>query len=502
MTQASPTLETALMVIDGKDVEAAGGGWCETRDPATGRVLARIPKAGAADVDTAVRAAREAQPAWEGLGAFERGRLLLAIAERIAAQVEELTRLETLDVGKPLHEARVDVHHAERLFRFYGEAADKLPTEKLTVEGGIAFTDRIAHGVTGHITPWNYPIQLFARTVAPALAAGNACVVKPAEDTPLTSLAAARLALEAGLPPGVLNVVTGLGAEAGGALADHPDVDHLSFTGSRATGERVMVASARQMRPVMLELGGKSPSILLSDVDVAELVPTLRSAVLWNAGQTCDAQSRILVDRAIHADVVDALAADFAQVKIGPGVEDHDLGPLVSEIQHGRVSAHVGAARPARGSSSAAGAPADSTTDGSSSRRSSTSPTLRRRSPTTRCSDPCSRSCPSATNARPSAWQTVSGTTLPPPSGPRTSTAASDSRARSGPARSTSTAGGSALASSSRSAGSARADSAARRACARSTNTPRSRRRPSAWTPARRNVDTATLGESLSKQGA
>jgi aldehyde dehydrogenase (NAD+) len=349
MTQASPTLETALMVIDGKVVEAVGGGWFETRDPASGRVLARIPKGGAADVDAAVRAAREAQPAWEGLGAFERGRLLLAIAERMAAQVEELTRLETLDVGKPLHEARVDVHQAERLFRFYGEVADKLPTEKLTVDGGIAFTDRIAHGVTGHITPWNYPVQLFARTVAPALAAGNACVVKPAEDTPLTSLATARLALEAGLPPGVLNVVTGLGAEAGGALADHPDVDHLSFTGSRATGERVMVASARQMRPVMLELGGKSPSILLSDVDVAELVPTLRSAVLWNAGQTCDAQSRILVDRAIHADVVDALAADFAQVKIGPGVEDHDLGPLVSEIQHGRVSAHVGAARDAAG---------------------------------------------------------------------------------------------------------------------------------------------------------
>jgi aldehyde dehydrogenase (NAD+) len=258
-------------------------------------------------------------------------------------------RLETLDVGKPLHEARVDVHHAERLFRFYGEAVDKVQTEKLTVDGGFAFTDRIPHGVTGHITPWNYPIQLFARTVAPALAVGNACVVKPAEDTPLTSLRVARFALEAGLPAGVLNAVTGLGAGAGSALADHPDVDHLSFTGSRATGERVMAASARQMRPVMLELGGKSPSILLGDVDVAELLPTLRSAVLWNAGQTCDAQSRILVDRAIHADVLDGLTADFAQVTIGPGVEDHDLGPLVSETQHGHVTAHVGAARKADG---------------------------------------------------------------------------------------------------------------------------------------------------------
>jgi aldehyde dehydrogenase (NAD+) len=349
MTHASHAIEPALMVIDGDDVAAAGNDWLETKDPATGDVLARVPRGGAADVDAAVRAAREAQPAWGALSASERGSLLLAIADRIATEADELTRLETLDVGKPLHEARVDVAHAERLFRFYGQAVDKVQTEKLTVDGGFAFTDRIPHGVTAHITPWNYPIQLFARTVAPALAVGNACVVKPAEDTPLTSLRVARLAFDAGLPAGVLNVVTGLGGEAGGALADHPDVDHLSFTGSRPTGERVMAASARQMRPVMLELGGKSPSILLGDVDVDELVPTLRSAVLWNAGQTCDAQSRILVDRAIHNDVLDALTADFAQVTVGPGLEDHDLGPLVSEIQHGRVAAHVDAASKADG---------------------------------------------------------------------------------------------------------------------------------------------------------
>jgi aldehyde dehydrogenase (NAD+) len=343
------TSNTALMVIDGEDVPAVGRDWFETRDPASGEVLARVPRAAAADVDAAVRAAREAQPGWEALSPRERGTMLLAVADLIADRAEELTRLETLDVGKPLHEARVDVDHAERLFRFYGEVADKLPNEKLTVDGGFAFTDRIPHGVTGHITPWNYPIQLFARTVAPALAVGNACLVKPAEDTPLTSLRAARLALEVGIPAGVLNVVTGLGPEAGSALADHPDVDHLSFTGSRPTGERVMVASAHQMRPVMLELGGKSPSILLGDVNVAELVPTLRSAALWNAGQTCDAQSRILVDRAIHADVVNALTVEFAQVKIGPGVEDHDLGPLVSETQHERVSALAAAARHAGG---------------------------------------------------------------------------------------------------------------------------------------------------------
>jgi aldehyde dehydrogenase (NAD+)/betaine-aldehyde dehydrogenase len=174
---------------------------------------------------------------------------------------------------------------------------------------------------------------------------GNTCVVKPAEDTPLSTVQVARIATAAGVPAGVLNVVTGFGAEAGAALADHPDVDHLSFTGSRATGERVMIASARQMRPVMLELGGKSPSIVMGDVDVAEIVPTLRTALLWNAGQTCDAQSRILVDRALRDDMLDALAAELAGLTIGPGIDDRDLGPLVSKIQHERVSGHVEAAR-------------------------------------------------------------------------------------------------------------------------------------------------------------
>jgi aldehyde dehydrogenase (NAD+)/betaine-aldehyde dehydrogenase len=178
---------------------------------------------------------------------------------------------------------------------------------------------------------------------------GNACVVKPAEDTPLTSVRMAQLALEAGVPAGVLNVVTGFGAEAGAALADHPDVDHLSFTGSRRTGEQVMIASARQMRPVRLELGGKSPSIVLRDADIAEILPTLRSAFTWNAGQTCNAQTRILVDRAIHRELLDALVADLDGVSIGPGIDDHDIGPLISAVQHQRVSAHVDAAERADG---------------------------------------------------------------------------------------------------------------------------------------------------------
>jgi aldehyde dehydrogenase (NAD+) len=331
--------------VGGEDTAARSGKWFETVDPATGEPLAQVARGGAADVDIAVGAARAAQPGWAALGAAARGRVLAAVADAIAAARDELTRLETLDVGKPLHEAAVDVADAEALFRYYAEVADKIPTDKLTVEGGFAFTDRVPHGVTGHITPWNYPIQLLARTIAPSLAMGNTCVVKPAEDTPLSTVQVARIATAAGVPAGVLNVVTGFGAEAGAALADHPDVDHLSFTGSRATGERVMIASARQMRPVMLELGGKSPSIVMGDVDVAEIVPTLRTALLWNAGQTCDAQSRILVDRALRDDMLDALAAELAGLTIGPGIDDRDLGPLVSKIQHERVSGHVEAAR-------------------------------------------------------------------------------------------------------------------------------------------------------------
>jgi aldehyde dehydrogenase (NAD+) len=331
--------------VGGEDTAARSGKWFETVDPATGEPLAQVARGAAADVDIAVGAARAAQPGWAALGAAARGRVLAAVADAIAAARDELTRLETLDVGKPLHEAAVDVADAEALFRYYAEVADKIPTDKLTVEGGFAFTDRVPHGVTGHITPWNYPIQLLARTIAPSLAMGNTCVVKPAEDTPLSTVQVARIATAAGVPAGVLNVVTGFGAEAGAALADHPDVDHLSFTGSRATGERVMIASARQMRPVMLELGGRSPSIVMGDVDVAEIVPTLRTALLWNAGQTRDAQSRILVDRALHDDMLDALTAELAGLTIGPGIDDRDLGPLVSKIQHERVSGHVEAAR-------------------------------------------------------------------------------------------------------------------------------------------------------------
>ena len=352
MTQNAPiAAETATLglFIDGEEQPARDQAWFDDIDPATGEVFARVARGGRADVEAAVAAARRAQPEWDAIGPFARGRILIAVADAIDERQDEFARLETQDVGKPLHEAIDDIEIASAYFRFYGEAVDKVYSQKIPLEGGFALTDRIPHGVTGHITPWNYPLMLLARTTAPALAMGNACVLKPAEDTPLSSVRLAALAIDAGLPPGVLNIVTGYGEEAGAALTDHPDVDHMSFTGSGEVGGLVMMACARRMRPVTLELGGKSPSIVFGDVDVAEIVPTLRTALMWNAGQTCNAQSRILAERRVHDDLVEALAADISGLSIGPGLDDKDLGPLVSRAQLERVSGHVDAARDASG---------------------------------------------------------------------------------------------------------------------------------------------------------
>jgi aldehyde dehydrogenase (NAD+) len=331
----------AGLFIDGGERAAADGRRFEDIDPSSGRPFATVARGGERDVDAAVTAARAVQEAWEAIGPAARGRVLIALAGLIDAHEDELARLETRDTGKPLHEAIDDVRIASAYFRFYGEAVDKVYSDKIPLEGGFALTDRIAHGVTGHITPWNYPLMLLARTLAPALAMGNACVLKPAEDTPLSSIRAAALAIEAGVPAGVLNVVPGMGEEAGAALAAHPGVDHLSFTGSRPVGQQVMEASARRLRPVMLELGGKSPSIVLGDADVEAILPTLRTALLWNNGQTCNAQSRVLVDRSLHDDLVEALAEDMTGLEIGPGLEDRDLGALVSQQQLDRVSEYV-----------------------------------------------------------------------------------------------------------------------------------------------------------------
>jgi len=256
--------------------------------------------------------------------------------------VDELAHLEALDVGKPLKQARADALALARYLEFYGGAADKLMGETIPYLGGYTvYTLREPHGVTGHIVPWNYPMQIIGRSVGAALAMGNACVLKPAEEACLTALAFARLAAEAGLPAGALNVVPGLGEEAGAALAAHPGVRHLSFTGSVAVGALVQAAAARNVVPVTLELGGKSPQLVFADADLDAALPFLVNAGVQNAGQTCSAASRILVERARLDEVVARMAERYAALRVGPALDDHDLGPLISARQKAVVEGYL-----------------------------------------------------------------------------------------------------------------------------------------------------------------
>ena len=308
-------------------------------DPSTGKTLAAVSRGGPAQIDYAVEAAQSASKAWSRLAARDRADHLRAVGAAIAAQVDELAMLESRDTGKPLTQARVDAQVAVRYFEFYANAVEQFFGEVIpSMADVVAFTRHAPFGVTGHIIPWNYPMQIACRTFVPALAMGNCAVVKPAEDAPLSVLRIARIAAEAGLPPGVLNVVPGLGAEAGTALAQHPGISHLSFTGSAPVGSIIAKAAAHNVIPVVLELGGKSPNIILADADIAKAIPIVAKSILQNAGQTCSAGSRLLVRDSVHDQVVDRLAAHLAAVSIGPGPEDPDLGPLISEKQLRRVS--------------------------------------------------------------------------------------------------------------------------------------------------------------------
>jgi aldehyde dehydrogenase (NAD+) len=320
-------------------------------NPSDGSELARIARGGAADIDAAVRAARAAldssdPKSWGRLSALERGRVLLEIGHKVLDNVELLARLEVLDVGKPLKQARADAVALARYFEFYGGAADKVHGETLPFAAGYtALTLREPHGVTGHIVPWNYPMQIVGRSVGAALAMGNACVLKPAEEACLTALAFARIAAEAGLPTGALNVVPGLGSEAGAALTAHPGVDHLSFTGSVATGVLVQTAAAKNVVPVTLELGGKSPQIVFADADLDAALPFLVNAGIQNAGQTCSAASRILVERPLYEKVRAMMAERYRALRVGPAAADLDVGPVISKRQRDIVERFLALAR-------------------------------------------------------------------------------------------------------------------------------------------------------------
>jgi aldehyde dehydrogenase (NAD+) len=255
----------------------------------------------------------------------------------VEGEIDRLARLEARDVGKPLAQARADARALARYLEFYGGAADKVHGETTPyLPGYTVYTLREPHGVTGHIVPWNYPMQIVGRSVGAALAMGNACVLKPAEDACQTALAFADLACRAGFPAGALNVVPGTGEEAGAALAAHPGVRHLSFTGSVEVGRRVQAAAAANAVPVTLELGGKSPQIVFDDADIDAALPFLVGAGIQNAGQTCSAASRILVQRGAYDRVADAMAARYRSLRVGPAADDPEVGPVISARQKAR----------------------------------------------------------------------------------------------------------------------------------------------------------------------
>ena len=325
----------------------AGEATLALENPSDGSTLTAIARGNAADVDAAVAAARSAlDGAWGALSAAERGRILGAIGRKVLEHVDELARLEALDVGKPLKQGRADALALARYLEFYGGAADKVMGETIPFATGYtALTLREPHGVTGHIVPWNYPMQIIGRSVGAALAMGNACVLKPAEEACLTALAFARIAHDCGLPAGALNVVPGLGEEAGAALARHHGVAHLSFTGSVAVGQQVQAAAAKNTVPVTLELGGKSPQLVFADADLDAALPFLVNAGVQNAGQTCSASSRILVQASIFDDVVARMAERYKKLIVGPAINDPDVGPLISARQKELVQGYLAAAR-------------------------------------------------------------------------------------------------------------------------------------------------------------
>jgi len=334
--QSSPM---QLNYIANTNVPSASGRTLPVLDPSDGQPFDELQRSNAADIDAAVQAARECfEGPWGRLSAAERGRLLYALSRKVAEHADELTALEQRDCGKPTKQARADALALVRYFEFYAGACDKLHGETIPYQEGYSvFTWREPHGVTGHIIPWNYPMQIFGRSVGGALAAGNCCVVKPAEDACLSLIRVAQLAAEAGFPPGAINIVTGYGHEVGDALARHPGIDHISFTGSPKVGTLIQQVAAERHCPVTLELGGKSPQIIFADADLGAALPVVINAIVQNAGQTCSAGSRVLIEREVYELMLERLAKAFEALRVGPAAMDLDVGPLIRQSQQQRV---------------------------------------------------------------------------------------------------------------------------------------------------------------------
>lgn len=339
-----------MNLIDGKPVDALSGERIDVVCPSDGKVFSSIPASGAADVDRAVKAAHKAfyEGPWSKMPAVERGRCLTRLFHLVEKHGDELAALESRDTGKPVRQGKADVVATMRYYEFYGGAGDKIHGDTIPfLDGYTALTLREPHGVVAGIIPWNYPMQILARVAGAALAMGNTLVVKPAEDASLTAIRIAQLALEAGVPEGVFNVITGYGRDAGAALSSHPLVDYVTFTGSTVTGTAIQQAAAVNNRGTTMELGGKSAQIVFADADIEAALPVLVNAIIQNAGQTCSAGSRVLIEKPIYEKVASALADRFSKLVAGPHEADLDLGPLINAKQRDRVAGMVNAAREA-----------------------------------------------------------------------------------------------------------------------------------------------------------
>jgi acyl-CoA reductase-like NAD-dependent aldehyde dehydrogenase len=336
------------LFIAGEFVDAASGETQATLNPHDNSVIADVAMAGRADVDRAVTAAQHAFPAWSRRPAAERGRILLKLADLIEASAEELARLESLDTGHPIRDSRMlDVPRTAGCYRYFGGMADKFQGETIPVEAGfLNYTLREPVGVVGQVVPWNFPLMFTSWKMAPALAAGNTVVMKPAEITPLSSLKIAELMAEAGVPPGVVNILPGLGSVAGQALAEHPGVAKIAFTGSTATGRRIVQASAGNLKKVQLELGGKGANIVFDDANLVAAVNGSAWAIFHNQGQACIAGSRLL----LHEKIADAFLEKFialaGSIRLGNPLDDRtEMGPLTSAQHRDRVLGYVDVAR-------------------------------------------------------------------------------------------------------------------------------------------------------------
>lgn len=353
-TSATDTIQSAFlqqnpvkMLIGGQWVASASGKTFETINPSTGEVLAHVAEGEAADIDRAVVAARKAFESgpWPKMTPSQRGRLLWKLADLIEQHADELAQLETLDNGKPIKYSRAaDIPMTADHFRYFAGWATKLEGETIPVSipNMFTYTLREPLGVVGQIIPWNFPIQMAAWKLAPALACGNTVILKPAEQTPLTALRLGELICEAGFPEGVVNIVPGFGETAGAALAAHLGVDKVAFTGSTEVGKKILQASVGNLKRVTLELGGKSPNIIFPDADLKFAVRGAMNAIFFNQGQVCTAGSRLFVHASVYDQVLSGLTEVAQKMKLGPGLDPNtDMGPLVSQEQLERVTGYI-----------------------------------------------------------------------------------------------------------------------------------------------------------------